>query len=231
MSRIIIKKVRKQTICIKKFVKMTEIQFKDLSHESEQFFQLDLLFEIFSLREVRKKIKSKLNSIQRKLKSNSSPDINNRVEALKVITAEIISRFKDLKAKVNSKNNLFELAKNIEESEIYLINIEKERKRLRIEPETYELTRGYYLQKIIDANDDLKQLKKSALSYYKELKNNLIDLEDQRISITMDKMRKDITKEECKIKLQKIEKAKQEIEGKMAFLQVKIIDCKFYKNT
>ncbi len=44
-------------------------------------------------------------------------------------------------------------------------------------------------------------------------------------------MRKIITKEEFRVKLQKIEKAKQEIDGKMAFLQVKIIDCEFYKNT
>ncbi|KKM04468.1 hypothetical protein LCGC14_1763860, partial [marine sediment metagenome] len=99
------------------------------------------------------------------------------------------------------------------------------------ESETYELTRGYYLQRIIDIIDDLKQLKKSALSYYQELKNSLIGFEDQRIGINTDKMRKIITKEEFKVKHKKIEKDKQEIEEKMAFLQVKIIDCEFYKNT
>ncbi len=210
---------------------MTEIQIKEKFQELENQNQLDIIFEIYNLREVRKRIQSKLNSFQRKLKSSPSPSIKYSFEALKVIITENTSMLKDLKTKINSKNDLFELAKNLEENQIYLNNIEKEQKKLRIEPDTYEITRGYYLQKIIDAIDDLKQLKKSALSYYKELKSNLIDLEDQRISITTDKMRKDITKEECKIKLQKIEKAKQEIEGKMAFLQVKIIDCEFYKNT
>jgi len=210
---------------------MTEIEIKELLHENEQFFQLDFLFEIYSLREVRKKIGSKLNSIQRKLKSSSSPSINYSLEALKVIVTENNSRFKDLKAKINSKTDLFELIKNLEKNQIYLKNIEKDKKLLRTESETYELTRGYYLQRIIDIIDDLKQLKKSALSYYQELKNSLIGFEDQRIGINTDKMRKIITKEEFKVKHKKIEKDKQEIEEKMAFLQVKIIDCEFYKNT
>ncbi|KKK41328.1 hypothetical protein LCGC14_0725440 [marine sediment metagenome] len=210
---------------------MTEIEIKELLHENEQFFQLDFLFEIYSLREVRKKIGSKLNSIQRKLKSSSSPSINYSLEALKVIVTENNSRFKDLKAKINSKTDLFELIKNLEKNQIYLKNIEKDKKLLRTESETYELTRGYYLQRIIDIIDDLKQLKKSALSYYQELKNSIVGLEDQRIGINTDKMRKIITKEEFKVKHQKIEKDKQEIEEKMAFLHVKIIDCEFYKNT
>ncbi len=210
---------------------MTEIEIKELLHESEQFFQLDILFEIYKIKEVRKRIGSKLNSIQRKLKSSSSPSINYSLEALKVIVTKNNSRFKDLKAKINSKTDLFELIKNLEKNQIYLKNIEKDKKLLRTEPETYELTRGYYLQRIIDIIDDLKQLKKSALSYYQELKNSIVGLEDQRIGINTDKMRKIITKEEFKVKHQKIEKDKQEIEEKMAFLHVKIIDCEFYKNT
>ena len=210
---------------------MTEIEIKELLHESEQFFQLDILFEIYKIKEVRKRIGSKLNSIQRKLKSSSSPSINYSLEALKVIVTKNNSRFKDLKAKINSKTDLFELIKNLEKNQIYLKNIEKDKKLLRTESETYELTRGYYLQRIIDIIDDLKQLKKSALSYYQELKNSIVGLEDQRIGINTDKMRKIITKEEFKVKHQKIEKDKQEIEEKMAFLHVKIIDCEFYKNT
>ncbi len=209
---------------------MTEIEFNEKFHELENVNQLGLLYEIFKLKEARKKIESKLNSIQRKLKSSSSSSINYSIEALKVIVAENNSRFKELKAKINFKNDLFELAKNLEDNQIYLKNIERAQKKLQIEPETYELTRGYYLQGIIDTIDDLKQLKKSALSYYHELKNSLIGLEDQRIGINVEKMRKNITKEEYKVKLHKIEKVKQEIEEKMAFFQVKIIDCEFNKN-
>ncbi len=73
---------------------MTEIQLKELLPENEQFFQLDLLFENYSLREVRRKIKSKLNYIQRKLKSSSSPSINYSFEALKVIIIENSSKVK-----------------------------------------------------------------------------------------------------------------------------------------
>ncbi len=150
---------------------MTELQFKEKFQVLEKVNQLDFLFEIYKIREAKKKIESKLNSFQRKLKYSYSPDINYRFEALKAITAENISKFKDLNAKINTKNNLFELAKNLEENQIYLKNIEKEEKKLRIEPETYELTRGYYLQRIIDIIENFNQLKNNALSYYQELKN------------------------------------------------------------
>ncbi len=106
-------------------------------------------------------------------------------------------------------------------------NLEKGRKKLRIEPETYEITRGHYLQKMIDTRNNLVQLKNSALSYFKELKNDLIALEDQRIVLTTDKMRKNITKEVFKKKIKKVEVCKQKIEEKLAFLQVEIVDYEF----
>lgn len=208
---------------------MTEIKSKEQFQVLENLNQLDILFEIYKLREARKKIEFKLNSMKQKLKSSTCSKIKYSFRALKVIVRENNSKFKDLTAKIKSNNNLFELTKNLKENQIFLKNIENGQKKRRIEPETYELTKGYYLQRIIDTIDNLKQLKKSALSYLKESKNDLIDLEDQRIVITTDKMRKVITKEEYKEKLQEIENKKQEIEEKMAFLQVKIIDYEFNK--
>jgi hypothetical protein len=204
---------------------MVEIKLKESFKKINQLNQLDILFEIYKLREAKKKIESKLNSMKRELKSSNNLNIINNLEALKVIVTEDNSRYKDLTTKVNSNYDLFELGKNLAESKIYLKNLESERKNLRIDPETYEITRGYYLQKVIDTINSLTQLRNSALSYFEELKNELITLEDQRIVLTTDKMRRIITKEVFKEKINDIEVSKQRIEEKLAFLQVEIIDC------
>ena len=49
-------------------------------------------------------------------------------------------------------------------------------------------------------------------------------LEDQRIRLTTEKMRKSITKDKFKEKSQEFENLKQKIEEKLAFLKVEIID-------
>lgn len=205
-------------------VKMTEIKIEERFQGINHLDQLDFLFEIYNLRETRKKIDSKLNSIKRKLKSNTDLNTINGLEALKVIITEDNSRLKNLTKKIVARYNLFELVRNLENNKIYLKNLEKERKNLRIEPETYEITRGHYLQKMIDINNSLIQLRISALSYFEVLKDDLITLEDQRIVLTTDKMRKNITKKDFKEKMKKVEVSKQKIEEKLAFLQVEIID-------
>ena len=208
---------------------MTEIKSKEQFQVLENLNQLDILFEIYKLREAKKKIECKLNSMKRKLKSNFNSNIKYSLEALKVIVTEDNSKLNDLTTKVNANYNLFELAKNLEDNKIYLKNIENEQKKLRIDPETYEITRGHYLQKIIDTQNNLKQLKNSAISYFKVLKDDLITLEDQRIVLTTNKMRKNITKEDFREKMKKVEVSKQKIEEKLAFLQVEIIDYEFDK--
>jgi hypothetical protein len=162
--------------------------------------------------------------MKKSLKSSPNKNLKYPFEALKTIITENKSRLKDLMERVSPLYNIFEFTKNLEENKIYLKNIEKERKKGRIKPETYEITRGHYLQNIIDIKNNLKQLRNCAHSYFQELKNCIIELEDHRIVLTTDKMRKNITREEFREELKKIIVQKQVIEEKLAFLQVKIID-------
>jgi len=208
---------------------MTELKIKERFQEINHLDQLDFLFEIYNLRETRKKIDSKLRSMKRKLKSSPNQKIINGLEALKVIITEDNSMLKNLTTKIVARCDLFGLVRNLENNKKYLKNLEKERKNLRIDPETYEITKGHYLQKMIDINNSLIELRNSALSYFDELKDELITLEDQRIVLTADKMRKIITKEVFKEKIKDVEVSKQKIEEKLAFLQVEIIDCDLIK--
>lgn len=203
---------------------MIETEFKEHLKESELFNQFNLLFEIYKLKKVRELLSSKLNTIKKLLNSRYNSNTLYKFEALKVVIAENDNSYKNLTAELIDEYNVFDLIKRLEENILYLENLDRERKKKHLDSESYEITKGYYLQKLIDTKDNLRQLKKQALSYYQELKDKLITFEDQRIILATEKERKNITKEEYKVELKKIEKFKQEIEEQLAFLNVKIID-------
>lgn len=203
---------------------MTEIKLKEPLQEVKSLGHLDLLFEIYKLKTFRKSLTSKLKSFEKSLKSGYTSSIQYKFEALKVIITENELNLKNLTEKVSDEDNLFTLIKNLEESKIYLENLRRERERKRIDLEHFEIAKGYYLQRMIDIRANFGQLKSNALSYSKHLKEVLIGLEDQRIVLTAEKMRKNISKEEFKRKLEKIEDKKQRLEEKLAFLKVEIID-------
>lgn len=207
---------------------MTEITFNSPIPGLKELNQLDLLFEIYKLRIVRKRFTSKLKSFEKLLKSGRTLNIGYKFEALKVIIAENDIQLKNLLVKVDGDCNLFDLTNNLKECEMYIENLMKERKKNHIDPETFEITKGHYLQKILDIQDNLKQLKVSASAYSLDLRDELITLEDQRIRLTTEKMRRNITKEEYKKNIKEIETLKQNIEEKLAFLKVKILDYEFY---
>ncbi|MBY8989418.1 MAG: hypothetical protein KGD58_01580 [Candidatus Lokiarchaeota archaeon] len=206
---------------------MTEIStnkpIQDLTHSN----QVDLLFEIYRLRKVRKQLNSKLTYVEKLLKSGRTLNIGYKFEALKVFITENSTQLKNLLAKVDDNSNLFDLTKNLNECELYIQNLIKQRKKEHIDQETFELTKGHYLKKILSIQDSIRQLKVSASTYSLELREELIMLEDQRIRLTTEKMRRNITKEEFKKNNQEIENLKQKLEDKLAFLQVKILDYEF----
>ncbi|MFW9872454.1 MAG: hypothetical protein ACFFG0_05070 [Candidatus Thorarchaeota archaeon] len=203
---------------------MTEISLKNQIKDDHQLNQLDLLFEIFKQRKTKKELQFKLKNFEGSLKSINTSDANYKFEALKTVINETNSILKNLEEKLDPYHDLFKLSKNLEDNNLFLENLEKERKKRRIDAEHYELTKGYYLQKLIDIGQNFNQLKSSALNYSRELKDTLITFEDRRIVLTTEKMRKHISKDEFKEKLKEIETDKQKIEEKLAFLQVEIID-------
>ncbi|MFX1477391.1 MAG: hypothetical protein ACFFCI_04595 [Promethearchaeota archaeon] len=206
---------------------MTETKFNFFLKKEEQSNQLDILYEIYRLKKVRKKLTSKLNSLKKALKSGINVEIKYKFEALKVVIKENDIQHKNLLAILDTRFNLFELSKNLKDYDLYIENLEKERKKRLIDLETFEVTKGYYLQQILDTQESLKQLKLRATDYYQELRNELINLEDQRIRLTAEKIRNKIDSTEFSEKSKIIEKLKISVEEKLAFLKVKILDYDF----
>ena len=67
-------------------------------------------------------------------------------------------------------------------------------------------------------------MKSLARSYFHELKEEIINLEDERIRLITEKAKKTITKKDFKDQLMENDNSKHVLEEKLAFLQVKIID-------
>jgi hypothetical protein len=205
---------------------MTETKSNLFLYEKKQFNQLDLLYEIYKLRIVRKKLIFKLRSLEKTLKSRITSELEYKFEALKTIITENSTKLKNLLGKVGGNCNLFDLTKNFNKFELYIENLITELKKKHIDLETFELTKGHYLKQILDIQDCIRQLKVSASAYSRELREELIMLEDKRIRLTTEKMRKNITKEDFKEQLKEIDNLKQIIEEKLAFLKIEILDIK-----
>ncbi len=206
---------------------MTEIENSNRTKpklQSEKYQQLELLFEIYNLKDVREKLRKKLESIEKMIKRDCERDLTNKIEAMKVISTENNDRFKEVMSKLKPSYNIFKLVEQLDKNKQYLVNLNKERKKGRIDIEQYEITKGYYLQKVIDIYESVNQLKDLTITYYHELKDELIMFEDQRIKLTTEKLRKMITKKEFNQKSNEIESLKHQLEEKLAFFEIEIID-------
>lgn len=203
---------------------MTEIKIKEPNQKVEDFNQLDLLFEIYRLKKIRRKLSSKLNSIEKLLKSEEQPKIQYKFQALKMVITENDENYRKITSQLKNCNNIFNIPKFLEQNNQYIVNLNKERKKGHIDSESYELTKGYYLQKIIDVKSNFDDMKTLARSYFQELKDKLINLEDKRIQLITERTKKAITKNDFNEKITENDNSKHHLEEKLAFLSVKIID-------
>jgi len=203
---------------------MTEIKITEPFQKIEGLNQLDLLFEIYRLKKIRKKLSSKLISFEKLLKSEDQTKIKHKFQALKIVITENDAKYRNVTSQVKSWNNVFKLSKLLEQNNRYIVNLNREKKKGHIDSESYELTKGHYLQKIIDIKSNFDDLKTLARSYFQELKDEVINFEDRRIQLITERAKKMITKNDFKEKIAENDNSKHHLEEKLAFLKAKIID-------
>ncbi|MHA2181061.1 MAG: hypothetical protein ACXAAH_06540 [Promethearchaeota archaeon] len=203
---------------------MTEIRIKEPIQRFEDYYQLDLLFETYRLRKIRKKLNSKLKSFEKSLTSEDSTKIQYKFQVLKAVITENEGNYRQVTSQLKNWNNVFNLSELLEQNNLYITNLNKERKKGHIDSESYEITKGHYLQKLIDIKNNFSDLKTVARSYFQEIKDELINLEDKRIQLITERARKTINKNDFNEKIRENDKSKHELEEKLAFLKVKIIE-------
>ncbi len=208
---------------------MTEIEYIERFNPNlreKQFIQLDLLFNIYNLRITRKKLRRRLKFLEKSMKRDINKNFARKIEAFKVVSTENNAQFKDTMSKLENSYNIFKFAKELENYNKYLTNLNKKRNKRLLDPNSYEITKGYYLQKLIDIKHNVKHLKDLAAPYFQVLKDELIMLEDQRIKLITEKLKKTIDKDKFAQESKEIETLKLQKEEKLAFLMVEVIDFK-----
>jgi len=206
---------------------MTEIKYRNKikpTSKNEGFQQIELLFEVYKLRNNREKLRLKLKTLEKMIKREINKSLTNKIEAFKLVSAENNVKIKDIISELNISYNIFKMLEDLENNHHYLANLEEARKKRRVNAQEYEMAKGFYLQKSIDIYNSINQLKNIAILYFQELKDNLILLEDQHIKLTTEKLREKVSKEEFNQKSHEIESLKHQLEEKLAFLEVEIID-------
>ena len=203
---------------------MTEINIKEPIQKLEDYNQLDLLFEIYRLKKIKKKLSSKLDFVEKLLESEEKSKIQYKFEALKMVINENDINYKKATSQLKKWNDVFKLSKLLEQNNQYILNLKKEKKKGHVDPEAYEITKGHYLQKIIDIKNNFDGLKTLARSYFQDLKDTLTNFEDNRIQLITDREKKRISKNDFKEKIMENDNSKHLLEQKLAFLKAKIID-------
>ena len=114
---------------------MTEIEYIEkfnLDLQEKQFLQLDLLFKIYNLKNTRKKLRRKLKFLEKSMKRDNNVNLAIKIEAFKAISTENNTKFKDTMTKLENSYNIFKFAKELENNNKYLTNLNKKRnKRIR----------------------------------------------------------------------------------------------------
>ena len=110
---------------------MTELEYSSkIKHifQDEQFNQLELLFEIYNLKNVREKLRMKLKSLEKMIKRSYTENIAKKIEAFKVISTENNDRFHEIMSNFKPSYNIFKLVKELKNNKQYLANLNKERR-------------------------------------------------------------------------------------------------------
>ncbi|MHA1932358.1 MAG: hypothetical protein ACW96X_07440, partial [Promethearchaeota archaeon] len=89
---------------------MIEIRIKEPIQRFEDYNQLDLLFETYRLRKIRKKLNSKLKSFEKSLTSEDSTKIQYKFQVLKAVITENEGNYRQVTSQLKNWNNVFNLS-------------------------------------------------------------------------------------------------------------------------
>ena len=191
--------------------------------------QLELLFKLYTERENRDELIKELIRVKKSLKYGNIKDVYSKVNELKQKIQEYKKNFELFSSKIGESYNIFDIKREVEETTMYMNNLNKEYKKGKMEITTYETTRIDYAQKIEKGIRYIKRLKLLARPFFNDLKCDAYILEEERTEVRSERLERRLNKSEYLEKKEKIEKKKAIIRKKLRFLNSEIFD--YYYNT
>ena len=164
--------------------------------DEEYFNQLDLLFELYNLKNQKNEIKKKLNELKKKIKRRTEEEVSRQLKALKFLSNEINQKLEKVKSQIMEPYDFFNINSQVKNINNYISALNKSLKRKEIDINTRLITFNYYKDQIEDHKKNLRRIKIIAEEYSFYLRNQKIELMANDCIMKKKMSRRKVTREE-----------------------------------
>jgi len=144
--------------------------------DEEYFNQLDLLFELYILKNQKNEIKKKLNELKKRIKRRTEEEVSRQLKALKFLSNEINQKLKKVKFQIMEPFDFFNINSQVKNINHYISALNKSLKRKEIDINTRLITLNYYKDQLDGHKKNLRRIKIVAEEYLFYLRNQKIEL-------------------------------------------------------
>jgi len=148
----------------------------EILSDEEYFNQLDLLFELYSLKKQQNEIKIKLKELKKRVKRSTEEEISTQFRALQFMSNEIKQKLKKVNSQIKEPYHFFEINSQIHNIRNYISELKKSFKRKEIDINTRLITFNYYKSQLDGYEKSLRRIKIVAEEYFFYLRNQKIEL-------------------------------------------------------
>ena len=148
----------------------------EILSDGEYFNQLDLLFELYTLKKQQNEIKIKLKELKKGVKRSTEEETSTQFKALKFIFDEIKQKLIKVNSQIREPYNFFEIKSQIQNTNNYISELNKSFKRKEIDINTRLITFNYYKIQLDGYEKSLRRIRIVAEDYFFYLRNQKIEL-------------------------------------------------------
>ncbi len=170
----------------------------EILSDAEYFNQLDLLFQLYSLKKQQNEIKIKLKELNKRVKRSTEEEASTQFKALKFMSDEIKQKLKKVNSQIREPYNFFEINSQIQNINNYISELNKSLKRKEIDINTRLITFNYYKTQLDAHKINLRRIRIVAEEYFFYLTNQKIELTANESLMKKKMSRKKVTREEYK---------------------------------
>ena len=198
----------------------------EILSDEEYFNQLNLLFELYSLKKQQNEIKIKLKELKKRVKRSTEQEASTQFKALKFMSDEIKQKLKKVNSQIREPYNFFEINSQIQNINKYISELNKSFKRKEIDINTRLITFKYYKSQLNGYEKSLSRVRIVAEEYFFYLRNQKIELMANDGLMKKKLSRKKVTREEYEAFIKENSSKKYINQEALSFLTEVILNFK-----
>ena len=198
----------------------------EILSDEEYFNQLDLLFELYSLKKQQNEIKIRLKELKKRVKRSTEEEVSTQFKALQFMSDEIKQKLKKVNSQIREPYNFFEIKFQIQNINNYISELNKSFKRKEIDINTRLITFNYYKSQLVGFEKNLRRIRIVTKEYFFYLINQKIEITADDSLMKKKMSRKKVKREEYEDFKKENSKKKNNNQGVLSFLTENILKFK-----